>query len=50
MKIYDITEADKELIKTALEALENNFDDGIYNHTVGAAVRCKNGLVYSGVN
>ena len=25
----------------ALETLEKNFDDGIYNHTVGAAIRCK---------
>lgn len=50
MKFYEITEQDKELIKTALETLQKNFDDGIYNHTVGAAVRCKNGNVYSGVN
>lgn len=50
MTFYEITEQDKELIKTALEALEKNFDDGVYNHTVGAAVRCKNGNVYSGVN
>ena len=41
MKFYDITEQDKELIKIALETLEKNFDDGIYNHTVGAAIRCK---------
>ncbi len=50
MKFYEITEQDKELIKIALETLEKNFDDGVYNHTVGAAVRCKNGKVYSGVN
>ncbi len=50
MNFYDITEQDKELIKIALETLEKNFDDGIYNHTVGAAVRCNNGKVYSGVN
>ena len=50
MTFYDITEQDKELIKTALETLEKNFDDGIYNHTVGAAVLCKSGKVYSGVN
>ncbi len=50
MDFYDITSEDKELIKIALETLEKNFDDGIYNHTVGAAVRCKNGKVYSGVN
>ena len=50
MTFYEITEQDKELIRIALEILEKNFDDGIYNHTVGAAVRCKNGKVYSGVN
>lgn len=50
MKFYDITEQDKELIEIALETLEKNFDDGIYKHTVGAAIRCRNGKVYSGVN
>lgn len=50
MTYYDITDKDKELIQTALKTLEKNFDDGIYNHTVGAAIRCKNGHVYSGVN
>ena len=33
MTFYEITEQDKELIKIALKTLENNFDDGIYNHT-----------------
>lgn len=50
MKCYEITEADKELIKLALEVLEKNFDDGVYNHTVGSAIRCKNGNIYTGVN
>lgn len=50
MTFYEITEQDKELIRIALDTLEKNFDDGIYNHTVGAAIRCKNGKVYSGVN
>ena len=26
------------------------FGDGIYNHTVGCAIRCTNGNVYTGVN
>ena len=50
MRFYSITEKDKELIALALEALQKNFDDGVYNHTVGAAIRCKNGNVYTGVN
>lgn len=50
MVFYDITEADKELIKIALEKIENNYDNAYYKHTVGAAIRCKNGKVYSGIN
>ena len=50
MTFYDITQADRELMQTALRTLERNFDDGIYHHTVGAAIRCKNGNVYAGVN
>ena len=50
MIFYEITHADKELITSALKTLEKNFDDGIYNHTVGAALRCKNGKIYTGVN
>ena len=47
---YPITEKDKELIEIGLQVLEDNFDDGIYNHTVGCAVLCKNGNIYKGVN
>lgn len=50
MHLFEITNEDKELIQIALKTLEQNFDDGIYNHTVGAAIRCKNGKVYTGVN
>lgn len=50
MTIYEITQEDQVLIQTALCTLEKNFDDGVYNHTVAAAVRCKDGRVYSGVN
>jgi len=50
MKTYSLTEGDYELIAMALEVLEKNFDDGVYNHTVGGAVRCKNGNIYLGVN
>lgn len=50
MTIYEITQEDQALIQTALCTLEKNFDDGVYNHTVAAAVRCKDGRVYSGVN
>ena len=50
MEIYPITEKDTELIEIALQVLKSNFDDGIYNHTVGCALLCKNGNIYKGVN
>ena len=50
MERYPITEMDKELIEIAMEVLRKNHDDGIYNHTVGCAVLCKNGNIYKGIN
>lgn len=50
MQRYPITEADHALIEAGLKVLSANFDDGIYNHTVGCALRCANGHVYTGVN
>lgn len=50
MKKYDITESDRNLIEIALKCLNDNFDDGVYNHTVGCALLCKNGKIYKGVN
>lgn len=50
MTFYPITDDDRALIAAALETLAKNFDDGVFHHTVGCAVRCKNGRVYSGVN
>lgn len=50
MVFYEITETDKYLIKIALSKIDSNFDNEKYNHTVGAAIRCKNGNIYAGVN
>ena len=50
MTFYEITDGDRELIAAALQALERNFDDFIYHHTVGAAIRCGSGKIYAGVN
>ena len=50
LKKYDITNTDRELIKIALKCLADNFDDGVYNHTVGCALLCTNGEIYKGVN
>ncbi len=38
------------MIESAMQVIEGNFDDGTYYHTVGSAVRCKNGKIYRGVN
>ena len=50
MERYPITEQDRELIRIGLQVLAENFDDGIYHHTVGCALRCQNGKIYKGVN
>ena len=50
MQRFELDENDKVLIEKGLEVLKNNYDEGIYNHTVGCALRCKNGKVYAGVN
>ena len=50
MERYPVTETDNSLMETALAVLKENFDDGIYNHTVGCALLCKNGKVFKGVN
>lgn len=50
MTFYEVTPEDHELIRMALDTLARNFDDGVYNHTVGAAIRCRSGKVYTGVN
>ncbi|NMA93939.1 MAG: cytidine deaminase [Clostridiales bacterium] len=50
MERYNLEDNDRKLIKIALDVLDKNFDDGVYNHTVGCAVLCKNGKIYKGVN
>ncbi len=50
MKKYPVNEKDKELIALGLQVLKENFDDGVYNHTVGCALLCKSGRIYTGVN
>ena len=50
MTFYEITEKDRELICEALKCLEKNFDDGVYNHTVGCGLLCSDGKRYTGVN
>lgn len=50
MERFEVTEKDRALIAAGLDVLSKNFDDGVYHHTVGCALLCKNGKVYSGVN
>ena len=50
MERYEVTEKDRALIAAGLDVLSKNFDDGVYHHTVGCALLCKNGKVYTGVN
>jgi len=50
MEFFEVNEQDKELIKLAMEVMEKNFDDGVYNHTAGSAIRCEDGSVFLGVN
>ena len=41
-----LNDEDLELISKAQDVITKNFDFENNNHTVGAAVRCKNGNVY----
>ena len=50
MTYYEVTDADRELIRLAVEVMEKNFDRGTYYHVVGCALRCRNGKIYTGVN
>ena len=46
----ELTDKDYELIAEAQKAIQLNYDESNYNHTVGAAVLCRNGKIYIGVN
>lgn len=41
---------DLQLIEEARKVINKNFDEVNENHTVGAALRCKNGNIYVGIN
>lgn len=46
----NLNEKDELLIQKARDVINVNFDYEKNNHTVGAALRCKNGNIYAGVN
>ena len=46
----NLDKKDFALVEEAREIIKKNFDHERNNHTVGAAVRCKSGKIYHGVN
>lgn len=48
--MYELTKKDFELIEHARKVIQANYDENNDRHTVGAAVRCKNGRIFTGVN
>ena len=50
MQRFPVTPKDMELIRAGLKVLADNFDDGVYRHTVGCALMTRDGKVFTGVN
>lgn len=50
MKMVELTEKDKELITAAIETEKDNHDYEFHYRVVAAALRCKDGKVYRGIN
>lgn len=48
--MHPLTDSDRRLLAAAQEAIRQNYDASSHLHTVGAAVRCKSGKIYTGVN
>ncbi|MCI5893436.1 MAG: cytidine deaminase [Clostridiales bacterium] len=46
----NLNNMDLELLEAARDAIANNYDKVNQLHTVGAAVRCGSGKIYTGVN
>ncbi len=46
----NLTDKDRELVQAASDIIRKNYDNKNWWHTVGAAVRTKNGKIYVGVN
>ena len=50
MELLMLTQEDHTLLAAAREAIRRNYDGIQFNVTVGAAVRCGSGRIYTGVN
>ena len=48
--MHPLTDSDRRLLAAAQETIRQNYDASSHLHTVGAAVRCKSGNIYTGVN
>ena len=48
--MLDLSKADYELVEQAKEIIKKNYDGEKYFHTVGAALRCKSGKIFLGVD
>lgn len=48
MEYLEIDSKDRELIEAAIDVIRRNYKDG--RHSVGAAVLCSSGRIYTGVN
>ena len=46
----NLNEQDYILIQKAKDIINKNYDGIKFNHTVGSALRCKDGTIYVGVN
>lgn len=46
----ELNSLDYELIEKAKEVIKKNYDGTNFNHTVGSALRCKDGSIYLGIN
>ncbi len=45
-----LNKEDFELIEIAKNVIKKNYDGVKFNHTVGSALRCKDGSIFVGVN
>lgn len=48
--MQELDEKDLELLEAARAAIAKNYDGERFMHTVGAAVRCADGQIFTGVN
>lgn len=50
MHLLPLEPADYALLDAARQAIARNYDSKDFLHTVGAAVRCRNQHIYTGIN